>query len=144
MVAFTFTDTLVASRVAQAWPVVAGTAFLSVFAIVVRAARQAREGAVIFLIGFAVFIALTFNAMLAFSGLVPAAMLLSTDTLSLGMLMLLFSHFVVAAERWNASIVVAERTNSDLRQLIDVEACELQQPRQRGSIPVEEYPRAVE
>ena len=120
LLAFTFADTLVASRVAQAWPVVAGTAFLAVFAVVVRAARQAREGAVIFLIGFAVFITLTFNAMLAFSGLVPARLLLSTDTLSLGMLMLLFSHFVVAAERWNASIVVAERTNSDLRELIDV------------------------
>lgn len=118
--AFALAGTLAASRVAQAWPFVSGFAFLAVFAVVVRAALQGREGSSVFLIGFGFFLALTFNAMLAYSGLVPPAWLLSTSTLSLGLLMLLFSHFVVVAERWSASIGTAERTNSDLRELIDV------------------------
>ena len=118
--AFAFLDTRAASRLAQAWPAVAVLAFLTLFAVVLRAAWRGREGSSVFLIGFFFFIAFTSNAMLAFSGLVPPAWLLGTDTLSLGMLMLLFSHFVVVAERWSSAIVTAERTNADLRELIDV------------------------
>ena len=118
--AFARGDTLMASHVAVTWPVVLGLTMIGIMAIVVRAALRGRDGAVVFCIGIGVFAVFSVNAALVWSDVVPGRYLLGAGTLSLGMLVLLFSHFVVVAERWSQSILSAERNNADLRELIEV------------------------
>jgi adenylate cyclase len=119
--AFLFADTLAASRIAQAWPLVCGLTLLAIVAIVSRAALAGRDGALVFLVGIAVFFLFTMRAVIAWSGLLPAGFL-GPSALALGMLMLLFSHFVVGAERASAATIAAEQLNEDLRELIEVNA----------------------
>ncbi|WP_156678068.1 adenylate/guanylate cyclase domain-containing protein [Sphingomonas profundi] len=118
--AFARGDTLLASKIAIAWPLVLGSSLLGILTIVLRAALRGRDGALVFLVGIAVFTLFAVNAALVWSGIMPVGLGLSTASLPLGMLMLLFSHFVVVAERWSLAIVSAEHINADLRELIEV------------------------
>ncbi|TVV76120.1 adenylate/guanylate cyclase domain-containing protein [Sphingomonas solaris] len=118
--AFSRGDTLLASHIAVAWPAVLGFTLLGVIGIVLRAVLRGRDGALVFLLGIAIFTIFSVNAALVWSDIVPDRYLLGTASLPLGMLMLLFSHFVVVAERWTLAIVAAERINADLRELIEV------------------------
>ena len=113
-------STLAASRIAMFWPIVVGLAFAAMLAIVARAVIRNRDGAVVFLLGIGIFAFFFLNAAISWSGVVPPEYLLSTASLPLGMLMLLFSHFVIVAERWSLAIVNAEQMNEDLRELIEV------------------------
>jgi adenylate cyclase len=113
-------STLAASRIAVLWPAVVGIAFAAMLVIVARAVMRNRDGAVVFLLGIGIFAFFFTNATIAWSGVVPPEYLLSTASMPLGMLMLLFSHFVIIAERWSLAIVNAERMNDDLRELIEV------------------------
>ena len=119
-VAFAADDTLDASRIAVLWPLVCGTTLLGITAIVLRAAWRGRNGALVFLLGLGIFTFFAITAAIAMAGLVPAAALFGARSMPLGMLMLLFSHFVVVAERWTLAIVSAEQINDDLRELIEV------------------------
>ncbi len=118
--AFTFADTITASRIAVIWPAILGLTLVSILGIVLRAALRSRNGAAVFLVGLTLFALLMVNTALAWSGLVPRTYLLATTTRPLGMLMLLFSNFVVIAERWSVALGVAERTSDDLRELLEV------------------------
>ncbi|MET0376604.1 MAG: adenylate/guanylate cyclase domain-containing protein [Rhizorhabdus sp.] len=120
IIAFSLADTLLASRIATYWPVVLATSLLGIMVIVSRAALRGRDGALVFLVGLAIFTFFALNAAISWSGLIPPRYLLGTTSLPLGMLMLLFSHFVVVAERWSLAIVSAEQINADLRELIEV------------------------
>ena len=118
--AFLRSDTLLASKIAITWPAVLGSSLIGILLIVLRAALRGRDGALVFLVGIGVFTAFAMSAAVVWAGIVPAAYAISTASLPLGMLMLLFSHFVVVAERWSLAIVSAERINADLRELIEV------------------------
>ncbi len=118
--AFLRQDTLLASHIALTWPVVLGLSLLGILTIVLRAALRGGDGAIVFLVGIGVFTLLAVNAALVWAGIIPVGYGLSTASLPLGMLMLLFSHFVVVAERWSLAIVSAERINADLRELVEV------------------------
>jgi adenylate cyclase len=120
LIAFVVGDTLAASRIAILWPLVSGTTLLGITAVVLRAARRGRNGAHVFLLGVAIFTFFAISGAIAMAGLVPAGALLGAKSMPLGMLMLLFSHFVVVAERWTLAIVSAEQINDDLRELIEV------------------------
>lgn len=120
IVAFAFTDTMTASRIAIVWPAILGLTLVSILGIVLRATLRGRNGAAVFLVGLALFALLMVNTALAWSGLVPSDYLLATTMRPLGMLMLLFSNFVVIAERWSVAIIIAERTSDDLRELLEV------------------------
>ncbi|MET0270520.1 MAG: 7TM diverse intracellular signaling domain-containing protein, partial [Sphingomonas sp.] len=118
-IAFLFATTYDASRIAIVWPLVSGFTLLGAIAVVLRAGLRGRDGALILLLGFAVFTFFVLNATLGFAG-VPQRYLFGNYALPLGMLMWLFSHFIVLAERWTLAIDSAERINADLRQLIEV------------------------
>jgi adenylate cyclase len=120
--AFLIGDTLLASRIAIVWPIVAGISFAGIIAVVIRAARRGRDAAAIFLLGIAIFAMLFVNATLVWSGVAPSGLLPGATTLPLGMLVLLFSHVVVAAQRWSLAIIAAERRTDELSELIEVSA----------------------
>lgn len=115
-------DTLTASYVALAWPLLTTITLLFITFIVARAAIRRRTGAVVFLLGIGVFAWFTIMAMIGWSGLVPLVDLPGANMFGLGMLMLLFSHVVVAAERSSLATFTAEQINEDLRELIEVNA----------------------
>jgi adenylate cyclase len=85
-----------------------------------RAVAHRRSGAVAFLLGIAVlFVSILMLAIVAF-GILPSNKVPGLDFVDYGMLVLLFSHMVVLAERWSLATSTAERMNDDLRQLLDV------------------------
>ncbi len=117
---FVFGGTLLASKVNIGLMVVMQLVFLYVFVVLVRAVRRNRDGAMIFLLGMAVFfLSITMLAVVAY-GLIPSDKLIGYDLTGYGILILLFSHIIVLAERWSAAIYEAEQMNDDLRQLLDV------------------------
>jgi adenylate cyclase len=117
---FIFGGTLLASKVNIGLMVVMQLVFVYVFVVLVRAVRQNRDGAMIFLLGMAVFfLSITMLAVVAY-GIVPSDRLIGYDMTGYGILILLFSHIIVLAERWSSAIYEAEQMNDDLRQLLDV------------------------
>jgi adenylate cyclase len=121
-VALIASGTLAASQVALAWPAISGVTLLTIVIIVLRAALARRDGALTFLVGISIFFLFTMSAVFAWAGLFPGGAFLGPSALPLGTLMLLFSHYVVGAERSSAAIVGAEQLNEDLRELLDVNA----------------------
>lgn len=119
-IALLASNTLVASQIAVSWPVVCGATLLGITGVVMRAAWRGRNGALVFLLGLGIFTFFAISAAIAMAGLMPASALLGAKSMPLGMLMLLFSHFVVVAERSTLAIVSAEQINDDLRELIEV------------------------
>ena len=120
LAAFLLAGSRGASEVAVYWPAVLLATFVGMIVIVARAALRGRDGAAIFLIGVVVFTFYMTNAALIWAGIVPPDFLLGTSAVAMGMLVLLFSHFVIVAERWSLAIVAAQRTSDELRELIEV------------------------
>ncbi|MEK6637547.1 MAG: adenylate/guanylate cyclase domain-containing protein [Pseudomonadota bacterium] len=117
---FLIGGTLLASRVNIGLMFVMQLVFLYIFVVLVRAVRNNRDGAMIFLLGMAVFfLSITMLAVVAY-GIMPSDKLIGYDLTGYGILILLFSHIIVLAERWSAAIYEAEQMNDDLRQLLDV------------------------
>lgn len=117
---FIFGGTLLASEINIGLMFVMQLVFVYVFVVLVRAVRNNRDGAMIFLLGMAVFfLSITMLAVVAY-GIVPSDELVGYELTGYGILILLFSHIIVLAERWSAAIYDAEQMNDDLRQLLDV------------------------
>jgi adenylate cyclase len=117
---FVFGGTLLASKINIGLMVVMQLVFLYVFIVLIRAVRRNRDGAMIFLLGMVIFfLSITMIAVVAY-GIVPSDKLIGYDLTGYGILILLFSHIIVLAERWSAAIYQAEQMNDDLRQLLDV------------------------
>ncbi len=94
--------------------------FSYIMTMLARAVVRRRSGAVAFLLGIAVlFVSILMLAIVAF-GVLPSDKVPGLDFVDYGMLVLLFSHMVVLAERWSLATDTAERMNDDLRQLLDV------------------------
>ena len=110
-------DTLGASQVSQ-WslPLRAAT-LLYMVGIVVAACFKRREGALVFLLGLGIF-----AGGLVYSDLVTNNLLREGWALDMRMavLVLLFSHVIILAERWSLSISSAELSADELRRLLDV------------------------
>ena len=115
-------DTLLASFI-SVWNI--SLAIIMLFyasAVATVAAFKGREGAIVFLLGLVVLV-LTFGlSALVFNGVIIRSRLGRDDLMPLGMLMLLFSHLVILAERWSVAIHASEEMTVDLRRLIDVSA----------------------
>lgn len=119
-ISFVISGPRLASEVAIVWPAALLATFCTVIAIVAHAARRSRDGAAVFLLGIVVFTVFQTNAALVWTGFVGPDFLLGATAVSVGMLVLLFSHFIVIAERWSLAIVAAERNSGDLRELLEV------------------------
>jgi adenylate cyclase len=112
--------TLLASKVNIGLMFVMQMVFAYVFAVLIRAVIRNRDGAMIFLLGMGIFfLSITMLAIVAY-GIIPSDQLIGYDLTGYGILILLFSHIIVLAERWSAAIFEAEQMNDDLRQLLDV------------------------
>ena len=117
---FIFGGTVLASKVNLGLLAVMLLVFLQVFVVLIRAVRNNRDGAMIFLLGMAVFFVSIMMISIVAYGIMPSDELIGYDLTGYGILILLFSHIIVLAERWSAAIYQAEQMNDDLRQLLDV------------------------
>jgi adenylate cyclase len=113
-------DTVLASRINGGFLYAAVIVFSYIITLLVRAVWRRRTGALVFLMGIAMLFVTTLMLAIVASGLVPSDKVPGIDFVQFGVIVLLFSHMVVLSERWSRAINTAERTNSDLRQLLDV------------------------
>jgi adenylate cyclase len=113
-------QTLLSSHVSQYDTMWALLSFLYIVAVVAFATFRGRDGALIFLLGVSLFIGtFSYDALVA-NEVIPREQAAAFNLTSIGVLMLLFSHIVILAQRWSVAIVSAEEMTSDLRRLIDV------------------------
>jgi adenylate cyclase len=111
-------DTLRMSHISQLALLLRAACFLYMLGVVAAASVRGRDGALVFLLGLT-----TLISSLIYTDLVGNAVIrgfIEYDVLSIGMLLLLFSHIVILAERWSLAIGSAEATTADLRRLLDV------------------------
>ena len=111
-------DTVRLSQISQLAAPLRTLAFVFMLGVIVAACVRRREGAWVFFFGLGSFV-----AVLIYSDLVNNASLtpvFGTNVVPLGSLLLLFSQLLILAERWSAAIDTSERTNIDLRRLLDV------------------------
>ncbi|MBA3897272.1 MAG: GAF domain-containing protein, partial [Sphingomonadaceae bacterium] len=113
-------ETLLASKENRAFILIIAAILAYMVAVLVRAVARRRDGALIFLLGVLVFFATVLMVATVAYGILPSDRVTGIDFTAYGMLILLFSHIVILAERWSLAIIDAERTNDDLRQLLDV------------------------
>ena len=109
-----------ATWVATALPVLIVLPMAFIVVVVIRAARRRREGAIPLVLGMGVAgVAIVAVAAVA-AGEVAPDFAYGMNYAALGILALLFAELIVLAERWAASITATEKTNDDLRQLLEV------------------------
>ncbi len=120
MTGFLIGGTLLASRVNMGLMLIMALVFTYVFVVLIRAVRRDRDGAIMFLLGMGVFFLSIVMLTLVAYGIVASDEIVGYDLTGYGILILLFSHIIVLAERWSAAIFSAEKMNDDLRQLLDV------------------------
>ena len=89
-------------------------------AILIRAVWNRRDGALVFLFGMGLFVFSFFLSTTVMSGWVSKDKVIGYEFAALGIVMLLYSHVVLMAERWSLSVGKAEQINEDLRQLLEV------------------------
>ncbi len=111
-------DTVMLSRASQ-WAASYRTlAFVGMLAVVVAACVRRRDGALVFLFGLGSFVlALIYTDIVANLQL---PQVLGHSLVPVASLLLLFSQLVILAERWSSAIDASERSNADLRRLLDV------------------------
>jgi adenylate cyclase len=115
-------DTLLASQLIpfnMIWNAVAVAYIVGVVAV---ATARGRDGALVFLLGIALFAIPLVIVFAVLGSLLDSDKVVGYELMPLGILMLVFSHIVILSERWSVAIRAAEEMNADLRRLIDVSA----------------------
>lgn len=115
-----FGDTLTASFVSPVSMAVTTLICLYVVFVVARAACRRRAGALILFAGMALFVLTMMIVAVVTHGILPRDQVLGSELAPIGILMLLFSHVIVFAKRWSLATHSAERSNAELRTLLDV------------------------
>ena len=93
---------------------------LYVIVIVGRAALRKRSGAAIFFTGIVIFaMTIVVNAMVT-NDLVREDQVTGHSLTTLGVLMLLFPHVVIMADRWSQALESTEQSNLELRRLLEI------------------------
>lgn len=113
-------DTLTASLLSPVSLGVAVLICLYVVLVVARAAYRGRSGARVLFAGMGLFVATMTLVAIAQADILPRDRVIGVDLAPVGILMLLFSHVVVFAKRWSQATHAAERSNAELRTLLDV------------------------
>jgi len=111
-------DTLLLSHVSQWSSAYRTAAFVGMLAVVVAACVRRRDGALVFLFGLGSFVMALIYTDLANNAHLPA--IFGHSLVPVASLLLLFSQLLILAERWSAAIDASERSNTDLRRLLDV------------------------
>ncbi len=111
-------DTILLSRVSQWASILRTVAFVSMLGVVIAACVRRRDGAPVFAFGLGSFVlALIYSDVVANAHVPPV---FGSNLVPVGSLLLLFSQLLILAERWSSAIDTSERTNMDLRRLLDV------------------------
>lgn len=113
-------DTLGASQVQRVAIAVTLAMMLWVVMIVGRATWRGREGALVFMLGIALFVVLFTAQSMVTEGWIAADRARGYEFVSLGVLMVLYSQMLLMAERFSLAVIRAEDSNADLRELISV------------------------
>ena len=113
-------DTVAASLTQQYFMMLALVVLVYILAIIVRAAIRGRDGSVILLLGMGLFITTFIMGAVVQSGWVTRDQIPGYEYTATGIVMLLYSHVILMAERWSLSVGKAEQINDDLRQLLEV------------------------
>jgi adenylate cyclase len=111
-------DTVLLSRLSQWAASLRTLAFVFMLGIVIAACVRRRDGAVVFLVGLGSFVLCLIYTDLVGNAALPRVF--GSNLAPVGAMLLLFSQLLILAERWSAAITAAERTNMDLRRLLDV------------------------
>ena len=105
----------------QQWPLLLIAATLIyIVVIVARGTWRRREGAPTLLVGVAAFVTALMTELAINVGWITSDQIVRYDVSAAGVLLLLFSHVVLMAERWSLATARAEQTSDELRQLLDV------------------------
>ena len=111
-------DTVLLSRASQYASAYRTLAFVCMLIAVIAACVRRRDGALIFLFGLGSFVlALIYTDVVANADL---PQVLGHSLIPVASLLLLFSQLVILAERWSGAIDAAEKSNMDLRRLLDI------------------------
>lgn len=113
-------DTLTASLLSPVSMAVTVLICLYVVFVVARAAYRGRSGARVLFVGMGMFVAMMTLVAIVQVDILPRDRVIGVDLAPVGILMLLFSHVVVFAKRWSLATRAAERSNTELRTLLDV------------------------
>ncbi|HKD22914.1 MAG TPA: adenylate/guanylate cyclase domain-containing protein [Rhizomicrobium sp.] len=113
-------NTYLSSKFSPADTYWALVSFVYIIGVVAVATLRGRDGALIFFLGVVFFTACFSLDALISNGVFARAAGRDYDLTPIGVLMLLFSHVVILAERWSVAIRGAEEMTVDLRRLIDV------------------------
>lgn len=113
-------DTLSASFVSPVSMAATALICLYVLFVVARAAYRGRAGAAILFAGMGLFVLMMLILSVVTHGILPRDQVVGSELAPIGILMLLLSHVVVFAKRWSLATHAAERSNSELRTLLDV------------------------
>jgi adenylate cyclase len=106
------------SEVSQWSSILRTIGFLCMLAVVIAACVRRREGSLVFLFGLGSFIFCLIYSDIVFNAHLPP--IFGHSLMPVGSVLLLFSQLLILAERWSTSIDASERSNTDLRQLLDV------------------------
>lgn len=110
-----------AASLFQQWVILTTVlALLYLIVVVIRAALRKRSGAGIFLTGLVVFALTIVVGALVTHGIVPEDRVTGYSLTSVGVLMLLFPHVVIMADRWSRALEESETSNLELRRLLDI------------------------
>jgi adenylate cyclase len=105
----------------QQWVVLSTVlALFYIIAIVTRAALRKRSGAGIFLTGLVIFALTIVVGALVTNALVRQDTLTGYSLTTIGVLMLLFPHVVIMADRWSRALEASEQSNTELRRLLEI------------------------
>ena len=111
---------LAASKISHGFPYAFAIAGSYIFFVALRALRQGREGALLFMLGqVAVVTAFSVQILANFRDS-PLGGLSEFDFATYGTLVFAFTHLLVLARRWSASINAAEILNEDLGRLLEI------------------------
>ena len=111
-------DTVALSHASQYASPFRVVAFVCMLAIVIAACVRRRDGAFVFLFGLGSFVvALIYTDVVANADL---PQVLGHSLVPVASLLLLFSQLLILAERWSSAIDTAEKSNMDLRRLLDI------------------------
>lgn len=114
-------DTLASSLLQQkVFMAIALFVLIYMVAILIRAVWNGRDGALIYLLGMGLFVFSFFVSTVVMTGWVSKDQVDGFEWTTLGVVILLYSHVILMAERWSLSVGKAEQINDDLRQLLEV------------------------
>ena len=120
-VMFSLGNTLLASKIGRNVFLPAGVASqIYVMGVIALAAMRRRDGAIVQLIGMALFVGSFVIMALVWTAVSTLDELRSFEFTALGAVMLLYSQVVILAERWSLSVARSEQDNDDLRNLLEV------------------------